>query len=69
MKFIFSCPERGTTFSTNAFSIMDGQRVLTDAAGRKILKATIVLHDPCPVCGKSHHYRADEMICPFTPNH
>ncbi|MBF0199742.1 MAG: hypothetical protein HQK66_00230 [Desulfamplus sp.] len=68
MEFIFSCPETGKTFSTEDFSIMDGQRVFTDAEGRKSLNATIILENPCPLCGKTHEYAADEMICPFTPS-
>ena len=67
MEFLFSCPNTGKTFSTDAFSIMDGHQVTTDDQGQKKFQATIRLHEPCPICKERHEYNADEMICPFTP--
>ncbi|SLM27850.1 conserved hypothetical protein [Desulfamplus magnetovallimortis] len=65
MEFIFSCPETGKTFSTEAFSVMDGYKVVTENNGTKRLEATVELHNPCPFCGQLHSYSADEMICPY----
>jgi hypothetical protein len=65
MNFIFTCPRKGATFETEAFSLTDNQGIATTPDGRKVLKATVVLDAPCPLCGEYHRYRAEDLACPF----
>lgn len=67
MNFLFTCPNNGKVFETDAFSITDHQGIVTTPDGRKILKATVVLTTPCPFCGERHRYRAEDLSCPFAP--
>ncbi len=68
MNFSFVCPCRNEIFETDAFTILDNQGVVTDAAGNKTLDAKVALDHPCPLCGERHIYRAEELVCPYGGN-
>ena len=65
MKFLFQCPVTGLVYETEDFTIKDKGGVKTDASGNKFLDAEVIINIPCPLCGKKHAYRADELSCPF----
>ncbi|MGD8960095.1 MAG: hypothetical protein PVI27_09640 [Desulfobacteraceae bacterium] len=65
MKFIFVCPRHNQPFESPDFKIGENRGVITDAAGHKVLDATVVLTAPCPFCGRQHVYHASELSCPF----
>jgi hypothetical protein len=65
MEFVFICPQRGLSFKSPNFGIIENRGVLTDAVGNKTLDARVRLTDPCPFCGQHHIYSAHELACPF----
>ena len=65
MEFVFVCPRTGDTFSSSDFRIEQYRGIKTDDGGNKTLDAAVVLTEPCPICGRKHVYRADELACPF----
>ena len=65
MKLIFVCPEADIDFTSDRFKVIQNKGVKTDAKGNKSLDAKVELDEPCPVCGKRHVYRANELACPF----
>lgn len=66
MDFIFNCPTTGEAFETDDFSLSENRGVTTAPDGHKTLEAVVVLNSPCPICGRRHRYRAEDLACPFT---
>lgn len=68
MNFIFTCPNNGQVFETDAFSIIENRGVAQDPDGNRYLDAQVRLDGVCPYCGEMHTYRASELSCPFGSN-
>ncbi|GBC62403.1 hypothetical protein DENIS_3375 [Desulfonema ishimotonii] len=66
MKFIFSCPETGQIFETDAFKMIENKGITEDESGNRVLDAKVELETPCPFCGKQHVFHASELLCPFS---
>ncbi|MBN1997817.1 hypothetical protein JW935_09720 [candidate division KSB1 bacterium] len=62
---IFVCPEKGATFSSAHFKIVENNGIKTDADGNKTLDAKVIIEEPCPFCSKQHVYHVSEIPCPF----
>ncbi|MFH0785875.1 MAG: hypothetical protein V2B20_28545 [Pseudomonadota bacterium] len=65
MKLIFVCPTQNKVFESADFKILENRGVIRDKAGNKTLDAQVALIEPCPFCGKTHIYHANELLCPF----
>ena len=64
-ELIFVCPEKGATFCSNNFKIVENNGIKTDAKGKKTLDAKVAVEESCPFCGKQHVYHVSEIPCPF----
>ena len=68
MKFQFSCPEKGLSFTCSDFSIVEDKGVDIRPDGSREWDAKVLLEEPCPHCGKQHLYSVNEIACPFNPS-
>ena len=62
MKFTFTCPNQNKVFESSDFEILENKGVIADPDGNKILDAQVALSKPCPFCGKTHVYRAADLV-------
>ena len=64
-ELVFVCPEKGVTFSSANFKIVENNGIKTDADGNRTLDAKVAVEESCPSCGKQHVYHVSEIPCPF----
>jgi len=66
MELVFQCPRTGENFSTEEYSLVDNEGVVSNQRGEKVLKAKVAVTSPCPHCRQFHIYRAEDLACPLT---
>ncbi|ABW69047.1 hypothetical protein [Desulfosudis oleivorans] len=66
MKLMFICPVYNRIFESAAFHIVENKGIVPAANGGKTLDAKVALDEPCPFCGNTHVFRAEELPCPLT---
>jgi hypothetical protein len=66
MELYFTCPVTKEVFGSEDYSLEQGHTITESADGARELQGMILLHQPCPFCGKMHRYRAQEVLCPLS---
>jgi len=66
MNLFFTCPIKKEKFSSEAYSLQQGHRIVEDKNGEKALQGTVSLTSPCPLCGEQHLFEVEDVLCPLS---
>jgi len=65
MKLTFTCPETKKLFSSEHYSLLEDHVITGTSEGQRALKGTVALTSGCPLCGKNHLFRVEDVLCPL----
>lgn len=64
MELYFTCPLTGRGFMSENWRIQGKLQVREEPGGVRTLLGTVEVD--CPVCGSTHAYSTEELVCPLS---